>query len=348
MNEPIPCSPSAAPPAGAAPTADFCENPTWRWTASLIWLALVVIAVVLLGTVGYVLLANKLYSDFLEAALSDYLTNLLVPALMIPAMVVIMRAGTIDFSVGAVMNFTGILLAVLLNSGMPLMGAVVAALASGVTIGAINGFLVGTARIHGVLATLAVAVLIGGIGRIVSSEQAVILEEKNVSALDFGRSFGWVALILAVVIGEWLVQCTRFGQRPATDVAESRLARSGFVGLPFVLSGLLAGIAGLVQLGRLQATSVQFPLSTNIEVMWAVVLGGTCINGRWGSVSGAILGIAIITALRQVLMIIGAPVALCDLVTGALFLLTLVACHAYQALIGWLYRRRLQGRSAVR
>jgi ribose transport system permease protein len=227
------------------------------------------------------------------------------------AMVII--AGGIDLSVGSAIGLAAVLAAVAANAtGWSIVG-LLAALATGAGAGLINGLLVARARINPFITTLGTLSVMRG--------AALLVTDGN--PLPFG---GWAAflgggrigqvpvqfiLLLLLLAAMWVFAVrTRWG-RDAYAVGDNaraaRLAGLDVAGtriLVFVLSGLLAGIGGLLLAGMLASANPNLGLGYELDVIAAVILGGVALSGGRGSIGGVLVGAALMGLLRNAFVLL--------------------------------------------
>jgi ribose/xylose/arabinose/galactoside ABC-type transport system permease subunit len=312
----------------------FYENTAWRLGASLIWIGLVLVLTVVV--IIWAVSSQQFNMKFIA-------TNLLTIGLMVPAMVMIVSAGGLDLSVGSVIALVGVVVATLMQD-LPPVVAVVLGLGLALVIGLINGTLVGLARIPGVLVTLAMLALARGLAVVMSEGRPMPLE-GNAQALDFLPVAGWILFVIVGLGSVLLVQLTPFGRRPdpcQSEQAEAWLARALFVGVPYILSSLMAGFAGILLLQRLRASMPTVGTNMELNVILAVIIGGTCLGGRFGTVIGGLLGAVFVSFLQYLLVVVNASPYLQQLIIGALLLVGGGLCYGYYTLVGLVYRGRLK------
>ena len=272
----------------------FYENTAWRLVASLIWIGLVVVLTVIV--IIWAVSSQQFNMKFIA-------TNLLTIGLMVPAMVMIVSAGGLDLSIGSVIALVGVLVATLMQD-LPPVVAVGLGLGLALVIGLINGTLVGLARIPGVLVTLAMFALARGLAFMMSEGRPMLLE-GNAQALDFLPVVGWILFVIVGLGSVLLIQLTPFGRRPdpcQSEQVESWLPRALFVGVPYILSSLMAGFAGILLLQRLRAGMPTIGINMELNVILAVIIGGTCLGGRFGTVIGGLLGAVFVAFLQPFLV----------------------------------------------
>jgi ribose transport system permease protein len=199
--------------------------------------------------------------------------------------------------------------------GVIALGAV-AAVATGAAVGALNGFLVSHARIPALIVTLGTFGIALGAAQLVSDGQDVrAVPQRLVSVIGSGALLGipslvWIAFAVTVC-GGVLLHMTRFGVRTFAVGSNAEAARRAGVPLRaqlvkvYLLSGSLAGLAGVMSLARFSTTTINGHTTDNLSSISAVVLGGTSLFGGVGSVFGTVIGVFIPIILLNGFVILG-------------------------------------------
>ncbi|MFB0535692.1 MAG: ABC transporter permease [Anaerolineae bacterium] len=234
---------------------------------------------------------------------------------------VIISAG-IDLSVGAVVAFSGSLAAVAYcYYGVPVWPAILLGLAAGALLGCINGLIITKGRIPDFIATLGMMVTARGLGLILtgglpvpSHLTAITLKAylpEEIIWMGSGHVLGFPAgtlIALLVVIAGWVILMhTGFGRalfavggnREAARVSGINVDRTKI--MVYTLAGLLAAIAGLVLVGRMNSANALMADGAELQSISAVVIGGTNLFGGEGGVIGSLFGALIMGILRNVL-----------------------------------------------
>jgi ribose/xylose/arabinose/galactoside ABC-type transport system permease subunit len=250
-----------------------------------------------------ILLVNLLITNHF-VTLSNLRTQLVqvVPVLIIGlGMALVIGTEGIDLSVGSVMALATALLPLYLGYGAA--AGIAIALLAGLVVGALNGWLVAYVGVQPIVATLALLVGGRGLATVIGGAQKDI---HNQTLLDIGANeVGGVPIIVAIaavltVVVSFVVRKTTFG-RQLVAVGGNRIA-SELGGLPvkrilvtvYVLSGVLAAVAGVIATARLTASTPNtLGLNLELSAITAVVVGGTPLTGGrvriLGTVAGAIL-----------------------------------------------------------
>ena len=247
-------------------------------------------------------------------------------------MTFVIIAGEIDLSVGAVLALSGV------ASAMA-MGAtddnLIAGVATGLATGAAFGFLTGTVttllRIPSFLVSLGVLGIARGVALLVTGTQAVPAENP-----DFWAIFGEGSILhlpapvfftlLCLVGGVYLLHVTAFGRRVYAVGGNAKAARYSGINvartkvLTFVLTGALVGLAGLILTGRSHAARPDIAGGLELDVLAAVILGGTSLFGGRGTIMGTLLGSLLIGVINNGLTLLSFSSAAQLIVKGVIII----------------------------
>jgi len=234
---------------------------------------------------------------------------------------VVITAG-IDLSVGAVLVFSGVVSAKLMNSmggsgwGVLLAG-LAAALAAGCAWGVLNGFLVTKGRIPSFIVTLGtLGMALGSALLITGGVDEREVPFKLIETVGTGRLFDQIpylvliAAAVALVFGAILAQ-TRFGRYTYAIGSNAEGARRAGVDVDrhlikvYALCGTLAGLAGYLSLARFGTTTIGGHSTDNLDAIAAIVIGGTSLFGGIGTIVGTVVGVFIPAVLRNGFVIAG-------------------------------------------
>jgi ribose transport system permease protein len=252
---------------------------------------------------------------------------LLVAAL---GMTFVVIAGSIDLSVGAIVAIAALVAAK--TSGSIGVLAILPACAIGVVCGLINGLIVAKGKVPSFIVTLGAMVVYRGIVLYFTRGAPVSIENEAFLDTYSGRTAGipnsvLIALVL-IGVAAFILNLTVFGREVRAigggeriaDLSGIRVDRAKI--LIFVLSGLLCGMAGLLQGARAMAATAQLGEGLELDAIAAVVVGGTPLTGGVGSIQGTILGALIITILSNGMNIIGLDPYFQNIVKGLVLVLS--------------------------
>ena len=248
-------------------------------------------------------------------------------------MTFVILTGGIDLSVGAVMAFTGMLAAKLLAAGVPSPIVVPVMLIAGATFGLIIGVMVYYFDVQPFIASLAGMFLARGLCFVVSLE-AIQVKDQSVLGLQSTKlNLGdWyvtptVLIALAIVaIATWVLGYTRFGRTVYAIGGNEQSAR--LMGLPvartkilvYVISGICAGIAGLLFTSYTAAGYSLNGIGSELDTIAAVVIGGTLLTGGSGYLIGSLIGVLVYGVIKVSITFLGADASWTRITIGALLL----------------------------
>jgi rhamnose transport system permease protein len=267
---------------------------------------------------------------------------LAVPLIMVAAMgeMMVIVARHVDLSIGSILGFTSILAGMIWRDHpeLPIVLGVLAAIALGAALGLVNGLVVTIFKLPSIIVTLGTLSLYRGLLFYVSGARQVDPQYIPRSLIEMSQTspiFGipWIIIIaFAIALLTYLfLDHTRLG-RQIYAIGSNPVAAPlrGIRAVPitilvFVLSGALAGLAGVMYASRFGyvnpgITGVGFEFT----VIAPVVIGGVSINGGVGSVGGTVLGVILLGAVSVALPILGVSGFWQDAIYGAVILVALV------------------------
>lgn len=257
-----------------------------------------------------------------------------VLAIIAVAQTFLITAGFIDLSVGSVLGLAAYAAA----AGALSLGPVglLAGLVVAVAAGLLNGLIFAYVRIPSFIVTLATMVILRAVLQIASDGQAIYLSDLPSAEtvgpwLDaIGQFPGIVIIGVMVCAAAWvLYNMTVFGDNLKAIGGNERVV--GLFGINLIryrlavyaLSGLIVGLASLINLGRIGAATPVTGTGLELEAISAVVLGGTPLTGGYGSIAKTIVGATALVVLGSGLTIAGVPPSWNDVVRGLLLVVAI-------------------------
>lgn len=222
---------------------------------------------------------------------------------------VILIAG-IDLSVGSIITLVNVVCAYLMvNMGVNMWVAVLVSLVLATLIGLLNGAMVASIGIPALIATFASQTIFEGLAYLISGGRPISGYDSNFGV--FGRwSLGPVPICAIIMvacfaIGSFILNKSFFGRyfyaiggnEEAAELSGIRVNRMKY--LIYALSGLFAGLAGIVLLSRSGSAQSTVGKGLEFDVITCVVLGGVSVNGGVGRMSGVVAGVLIIGSLTN-------------------------------------------------
>lgn len=236
--------------------------------------------------------------------------------LAIGQMIVILTK-CIDLSVAANLALTGMVAATLNGLGVPLPAIILASIALGTLLGAINGLLVWKIGIPSIVVTLGTMTIYRGIIFLMTNGKWINAHEMSAAFKSLPRAallglpvMGWIAIavicLFAVVMSRTTLGRSFYavGGNPhaavytGIDVGKTQFAA-------FVFSGALAGLTGYLWVARYAVAYVDIAGGFELDVVAACVIGGISIAGGIGTVGGAVLGALFLGVIKNALPVVG-------------------------------------------
>ena len=249
-----------------------------------------------------------------------------------------MLTGGIDLSVGAIASMAGFVTATLIHSPGGVPQAILVALAVSALAGLLTGIVVGVFRVHPLIVTLGMSFIVLGFANVwqlqsVQTGAGVPVELRTIGSglqaeIVPNSLVVFVPIALFILL---LLRLTGYGRllfAIGDNPVAARLsgARSWQVlTVLYVLSAVLAAIAGLVLSGLTNTASVSLADSSLLPSVAAAVIGGTSIFGGRGGYGGTIVGALILTVLSALLTVLGLPEPTRQIVFGSIIVLVAAA-----------------------
>jgi len=258
-------------------------------------------------------------------------------------MTFVLIVGGIDLSVGSVLALGGGVLATLmLNAGAPAAVAVVACLAVGVLCGAVNGLVTVAWRLPSFIVTLGMLEIARG-GAMMALDSRTYYIGQAIEPIAEARLLGlplpFVIAAAIVAAGQFVLSRTVFGRQVVAVGSREETARLCGINvrrtkvIVFALCGLTASLAAVMQVSRAASANPTAGGGFELEIIAAVVIGGTSLLGGRGSVVRSFLGVLIIAVLTGGLAQLGVQDPTKHVITG---------CVIVAAVILDYYRQRLK------
>ncbi|MGP0151189.1 ABC transporter permease [Pseudomonas oryzihabitans] len=245
----------------------------------------------------------------------DILRQTSINGILAVGMTYVILTRGIDLSVGSILAFSGLCSAMVAVQGYGLLAALSAGMFAGAVMGALNGFMVANLSIPPFVATLGMLSVGRGLTFILNDGSPVTDLPEAYLALGTGKlgPIGMPIVIFAIVaLFFWLVlKYTTYGRYVYAVGGNEKSARTSGIGVRkvtfsvYVISGLLAGLAGIVLSARTTSALPQAGVSYELDAIAAVVIGGTSLSGGTGSIVGTLFGALLIGVINNGLNLLG-------------------------------------------
>nr|WP_292242188.1 ABC transporter permease [Mesorhizobium sp.] len=269
---------------------------------------------------------------------SPNLLNILrqsAPLLIVAAaMTFVITTGGIDLSVGSVLALVATLSATLLQLGLPWPMVILAMLALGALLGAVQGYFVAYEGIPAFIVTLAGLSVIRGVALLITGGYSIPIEPGSLFTV-IGRAWflgvpAPALIALAILAIAYLVfNETPFGRYVTGVGANAEAVRRAGVNtrlttlFVYVISAAAAALAGIIIAARLGSGSSNAGQGFELEVIAAVVLGGTSLFGGRGTIIGTVLGALTVAVIGNGLILAHLSPFLTPIVTGTIILIAI-------------------------
>ena len=235
-------------------------------------------------------------------------------------MTYVMIAGGFDLSIGSVLVFSGVVAAQAMNAMgtdnvFTVIVGLVVALLGGLAWGLFNGYCIARLRVSALITTLGTMGAAQGVAYLLTDGSDIRSVPDALIAVGTGSflTIPWLVIITAVlaVIGGVVLHMTKFGRHTYLVGSNPEAARraginvAGHLMTLYALSGLLAGVAAMLSLGRFSTTTLEGHTNDPLDAITAVVLGGTSLIGGRGTVIGTVIGVFIPAVLANGFIIMG-------------------------------------------
>lgn len=282
-----------------------------------VWLGLIVLAMAITFSIlrpNFLSLQNGL----------DLLSSYAFSGMLVSGLLVVLIAGGIDISFAAVASVAQFVALTVANAtGIGWIEAAAIAGGIGLCLGLVNGVLVSTLGIASIIVTIATQSVIYGILLTVTKGQDIfalpawftsgvsIAIHTDAEGNDYAINLQIIALAASFAVAWFLLNRTTFGRQIYALGGNPEAARRVGFGvfrlnlMVYAYMGLIAGLASLVQAQYTQSVSPTALVGRELDVVAAAVLGGASLDGGIGTVSGALLGLALIAIMQNGLALLG-------------------------------------------
>lgn len=262
--------------------------------------------------VGLLILASVLSPRFLTYRnITNVVRQFSIMGVLAVGMTYVILSGGIDLSVGGVMAFSCVLVPVIgryVGNSVPAI--IATSLVAGGLLGLATGLFISVGRLQPFIATLGMSAVAEGLAFILSDGRPIILDDMRWSQFGNGYVLGIpnlaIVFFIVVVVGQVILKRTVFGTYIyAIGNNEEATRLSGvrtrvFKAIAYVISGSMAALGGLMMTTRISVGDPGVGTGYALDVIAAVVVGGTRLGGGFGSVISTLLGASIIGVLNNV------------------------------------------------
>ncbi|MFV0520534.1 MAG: ABC transporter permease [Lachnospirales bacterium] len=274
---------------------------------------------VLMGAIlGVFVLFGSLNSNFLT---TTNIVNLLVASSLVGLVSIghtyLIIAGQNDLSPGSLAALSGVLAALFVSFGFPLIVAIILTLGVCIIVGCFNAFMVNKIKIEAFIATLVTQSIVRGFAYIVCDGKPVAISNSAFIELGKARFLNlpvtvWITIISFLVFG-FILAKTKFGRSIYAIGGNKDAARLAGLNpkkvtlISFILMGVLCGIGGIIFAARMHSGQPASGVNLEFDAITAVILGGVSFTGGVGTMLGTALGVILIQAFNMGLTMVNVP-----------------------------------------
>ena len=285
-----------------------------------------------------------LFSFTSEHFLSPYnitslLTNISYSGIAAIVLTLVMISRGLDISIGGVIGLTTVVVSALYSQSdpLPIWLILTIGLGVGAVVGLINGWCITVLDMDPIITTLGAMAITRGLAYVISDSQSILMFEETTDFISNGVIFNVpipiILFALTAIIFSIVLHKSKFGRSIyAIGANEVSASLSGISVnktkmILYVLTGIAASVSGIILLGQTSVGMPQHGIGAELEVMTAVLLGGTALSGGKGTIYGTIAGVLILGVLFNGLTISGVRYVHLQIFQG---LLLLVAVATYE------------------
>lgn len=249
-------------------------------------------------------------------------------------MTFVIISGGIDLSVGSVLGFSSVIVAMMLTKGCGILVSIIIALILGSLIGLIMGIIIHDGKVPPFIATLGAMTVIRGAIMLITSGRRISGLPKAFNSFSTLRIFGLPGLffiwLLIILVGSFIAKYTRFGRNVYAIGSNAEAARLSGINIRinmygiYALCAFTASIAGILMATRLGNGVPTAGQGYELDAVAAVVVGGASLSGAEGTILGTVLGAVIIAMIRNGGNLLGINPFILSIAIGSLIILAVL------------------------
>lgn len=267
---------------------------------------------------GMTVIFSALSSDFRSLYnITSMLTNAAYTGIVAAALTFVLITGGLDISIGGNIALTSCVVAALYNleNAPHIAIIIILGLCVGAIIGSMNGLLITKLDLNPIITSLGTMAIASGLAYVITKSRSILIMEpvtgfiSRTTLATIPMPLFW--FIIIYVFLALLLAKTKFGRKVYCIGANQEAARLSGIKvnkvkyLLYLMSGITASFSGLIILGQSAVGMPQHGVGTELDVISAVLLGGTALTGGKGSILGTLAGVLILTILYNGFTMIG-------------------------------------------
>ena len=271
--------------------------------------------------------------------ITSLLTNISYSGIAAIVLTLIIISRGLDISIGGVIGLTTVVIATLYsqNDPLPTWLILLIGLGVGAIVGMINGWCITALDMDPIITTLGAMAITRGLAYVISDSQSILMFEDTTDYISNGAIFfipiPIIIFLITALVFSILLHKSKFGRAVYAIGANEISAEFSGISIKskkmilYILSGIAASLSGIILIGQTSVGMPQHGLGTELEVITAVLLGGTALSGGKGTIYGTVAGVLILGVLFNGLTISGVRYVHLQIFQG---ILLLVAVATYE------------------
>jgi len=290
------------------------------------------------GALVVMLIIGTIVSDvFLSSRnISNIITNASVMIIMGVAQTITIITNGPDLSAGSIMTICAVVAAMLVKTvGMFFPAAILIAIALGMFLGYVNGYMIAKVGIPSFISTYGLQWAIFGFAYVILRGYVIYDFPAGFRFLGNGYLFSVIPMPIVVMVivvgaGMFLLQRTTMGRcffavgSNSVSARMSGVDTSKTIYQAFIISGGLSALAGVVLVARINAVQADIGKSYLLPVIATVFMGGTSPTGGQGTIIGTVIGAVIITIVQNIMNLLAVPSVWREAIIGLLIIVTVL------------------------
>lgn len=268
----------------------------------------------LIMVIAFSVLSKDFYSIY---NITSMLTNIAFSGIVAGTLTLVMIMGGLDISIGGNIAFTSCLIAYLFNmeNALHIGVIVIIGLLLGTAIGTFNGFIITKLNLNPIITTLGTMAITRGMGYVLTKSRSILILENVVGFIGRGEiariPFPLVLFIIIYAILAIVMSRSKFGRKIYCIGANQEAAKLSGININkvkfvvYLISGIAASLSGIILTGQTAVGMPQHGRGMELDVITAVLLGGTSLYGGKGNILGTLAGILILGVLYNGFTMIG-------------------------------------------
>lgn len=250
-----------------------------------------------------------------SANILSVLSQTAVVALIAVGQTFVIISGGIDLSVGAIVAFSGILGGMYMQETQNFAVGILIILSISMTIGMVNGFLIGFLKLPAFIATLGTQVIANSLTYVCSDGSSFSEFPDQLKLFATGKILGIryyiIFMIIIYIFFTWVMSSTKIGRFTYAIGSNNEATRLSGINVKkytmyaYIICGLMCGFATIVNAARLMAVDPTTGSGLEMDAIAAVVIGGTSMAGGKGTLIGTFIGVLLYAFLRNGLNLLG-------------------------------------------